>query len=541
MQHNLRLSPIAMGLLLASVSQVHAAQALELQDTSLPAITKQFNMLLPGVKALGTVSGNALKYVSESTDHKQVKHVRMQQQYNGFNVVGGYAIVHSKNSAMSLLTANNNAEMSGKVYNGLEADLGQTPDNFLANSQNALQQFKTKFAKELLSEEAVTPLVYMDAQHKAHWAYKVSIFVTYKDKIPARPSAIVDATTFAPYVEWNDVKTIGKPVLAKGFGGNQKAGQFDYGNVLPLLEVTRNNATKKCSLENKDVKVIDMDHDYFGLVRAMRFNCSKPVEDGSNVYMTGKSGDGYDKINGAYSPSNDALYSGYVIKHMYFDWYGVEALVKANGTPMQLVMRVHYGDGYENAFWDGRQMTFGDGEDFFYPLVSLGVASHEISHGFTEQHSGLEYYDQSGGMNESFSDMAAQAAEHYSTGVSSWFIGAEIVKEDSGYEALRYMEKPSDDGYSIDSADEYTSSLDVHHSSGVYNHLFFLMAHQDGWDTRKAFDVMVKANMDYWTPYETFEGGGCGVLKATRDLNYPIDAVKSSLEKVAISFDNCKL
>ena len=107
--------------------------------------------------------------------------------------------------------------------------------------------------------------------------------------------------------------------------------------------------------------------------------------------------------------------------------------------------------GYENAFWDGKQMTFGDGDTMMYPLVSLGVGAHEISHGFTEQHSNLEYYGQSGGINEAFSDMAAQAAEYYSAKKNSWQIGPEIMKEDSGYEALRYMDKPSRDGSSIDS------------------------------------------------------------------------------------------
>lgn len=57
-------------------------------------------------------------------------------------------------------------------------------------------------------------------------------------------------------------------------------------------------------------------------------------------------------------------------------------------------------------------MSFGDGRDF-YPLVSLDVAGHEVTHGFTEQHSGLEYHDQSGALNESLSDMAGQAARAY--------------------------------------------------------------------------------------------------------------------------------
>ena len=108
------------------------------------------------------------------------------------------------------------------------------------------------------------------------------------------------------------------------------------------------------------------------------------------------------EINGAYSPLNDAHYFGNVVFDMYRNWYNTAPLT------FKLKMRVHYSRNYENAFWDGSQMTFGDGATTFYPLVSLDVAAHEVSHGFTEQNSGLVYSGQSGGINEAFSDMAGK-------------------------------------------------------------------------------------------------------------------------------------
>ena len=223
---------------------------------------------------------------------------------------------------------------------------------------------------------------------------------------------------------------------------------------------------------------------------------------------------------------------------MYSEWYNLHVLT-VDEKPMKLVMRVHYGEGYENAYWDGEQMTFGDGDTMLYPLVSLGIGAHEISHGFTEQHANLEYFGQSGGMNESFSDMAAQTAEYFSVGKSSWAIGSEVMKEDSGYVALRFMDEPSRDGRSIDSADQYLEGMDVHYTSGVYNRLFYLLAHQPQWDVKQAFHVMVKANMDYWTPYSTFDEGSCGVINAAKDLGYSIDDVKQVLDEVAINYQAC--
>src|SRR3546814_574538 len=148
-------------------------------------------------------------------------------------------------------------------------------------------------------------------------------------------------------------------------------------------------------------------------------------------------------------------------------------------------MKVHYSNSYENAFWDGSSMTFGDGASTFYPLVSLDVSSHEVSHGYTEQNSGLNYSGQSGGINEAFSDMAGEAAEYYFNGGSNDFlVGAQIFK---GSGALRYMADPPQDGRSIGHADDYTSGMDVHYSSGVYNKAFYLLASKSGWNTETAF------------------------------------------------------
>lgn len=539
MHPNYYLSPLAVAIALGLASPVKAAEPVSLQKATFAQVKQQFQLAIPGVSKNTAVSMNSLQFVRQHTDSNRVTHVRMQQQYAGFPVFGGYAIMHSAHSAKMLAAAQANVPMNGVVYQGLQSELGRPKANFVANGARALAQFKAKFANQAVSEELVSPMVYVDSKHQAHWAYKVSVVVSPDHGIPQRPSAIINADTFEPFVQWNDMKTAVSAAKGKGFGGNHKVGEYQFGKELPLLDITRDTDAEKCFMENTDVKVIDMGHKYNASKNPMTFECKTTSDNQSDTFWTGYSADGYDRENGAASPTNDALYGGYVIKHMYHDWYGIEALTKSDGSPMQLVMRVHYGEGYENAYWDGKQMTFGDGENMMYPLVSLGVGAHEISHGFTEQHSSLEYFGQSGGMNEAFSDMAAQAAEYYSVGKSSWQIGPEIMKEDSGYEALRYMDKPSRDGSSIDVADDYYGGLDVHYSSGVYNHLFYILANQPGWNIRKAFDVMVKANMDYWTPYVTFDEGGCGLLSAAKDLDLSTDDVKKSLTEVTINFEAC--
>jgi len=539
MHPNFYLSPLAVAIALGLASPVKAAEPIRLQKATIGEVTQKFQLALPGSMKNATAATDSLLFVRQHTDSNRVTHVRMQQQFAGFPVFGGYAIMHSVHTAKSLNAAKSNVQMNGVIYQGLVAELGQPSASFVKNATAALAKFKEQYKNKDVSEEQVTPMVYIDAKHNAHWAYKVSVFVRHDDKIPERPTAIVDAQNYQAFVAWNDIKTEKVAAKGTGFGGNQKIGEYQFGKELPLLDLTRDVENEMCFMENSDVKVVDMGHKYSASKKPMQFSCKTDPENQSHAFFTGYNADGYDKDNGAASPTNDALYAGYVIKHMYHDWYGIEALTKSDGSPMQLVMRVHYGEGYENAYWDGKQMTFGDGETMMYPLVSLGVGGHEISHGFTEQHSGLEYFGQSGGMNESFSDMAAQAAEFYSVGKSSWQIGPEIMKEDSGYDALRYMDEPSRDGMSIDSAEEYYGGLDVHYSSGVYNHLFYILANQPEWTIRKAFDIMVKANMDYWTPYVTFDEGGCGLLSAAKDLGYSQDDVKKSLTEVKINFEAC--
>lgn len=539
MHPNYYLSPLAVAFVLGLASPVKAAEPVPLQKLSLDQVKQKFQLSTSNVKARFAASSDSLQFVSQHIDKQKKIHVRLQQHYAGFPVFGGYAIMHGKHAAKSLATAQADVQMTGLVYQNLQSDLGLADSEFIKNAALALNHFKAKYPQQQISEEQVTPMVYIDDKHKAHWAYKVSLFLSHNDGIPERPTAILDARSYEPFIQWNDVKTELQVVKGMGFGGNTKMGEYQYGKDLPLLDIGRDEAAELCFMENAYVRVVDMAHKYYSRNKPMQFSCNKENMSLSGVYYTGYSADGYDKENGAASPTNDALYAGYVIKHMYQDWYNVEALTKSDGTPMQLVMRVHYGEAYENAYWDGKQMTFGDGDTMMYPLVSLGVGAHEISHGFTEQHSSLEYFGQSGGMNEAFSDMAAQAAEFYSVGKNSWQIGPEIMKEDSGYDALRYMDQPSRDGMSIDNADDYYGGLDVHYSSGVYNHLFYILANQPDWSVRKAFDVMVKANMDYWTPYSTFEEGGCGLLSSAKDLGYSLNDVKKSLHEVSIDYSSC--
>ena len=115
-------------------------------------------------------------------------------------------------------------------------------------------------------------------------------------------------------------------------------------------------------------------------------------------------------------------------------------------------MAIHFNAGndrFENAFWNGVATFYGDGGDSTYPFVTLDTVAHEVAHGFTEQNSGLIYRDQSGGMNEAFSDISGATAEAYMK-EADWLDGQSLMTHK---DAMRYFEDPSLDGHSVGSMD----------------------------------------------------------------------------------------
>lgn len=519
---------------------------------------KNISTLQAFVVPNAATTGVMLKEIKRNVDFNHTLHIRVQETYQGHPVWGGDAIVHVpkannvNQSLMNVLTPA--SKMNGKLYQNLNVDLGAAPQQAQAEKalQTAIANYQHKVGgKPVIKDQQSELIVYIDDNNKAVWAYKVSFYVEplQINGMPAKPVYVMDANTFTVYREWNDIKTL-DDVTAGGFGGNEKIGKLVYDGLqghLSALNMQRDSAAQTCYMQNEDVMVLNKSkHD-----TVISFPCNTTDSEHGGIYWNAD----MDAVNHAYSPANDALYAGAVIKNMYQNWYNVPVLIDETRHPMQLVMRVHDTDFgmSENAYWDGTQMTFGDGGSHLYPLTSLEIAAHEVSHGFTEQHSSLQYLGQSGGLNESFSDMAAKAATYYSIGtVDKWDIGSEVFKGDH---AIRYMDQPSKDckwyqmpGWdcSVDRADQVYVwwMVDVHHSSGVFNHLFYILSNSEGWNAKKAFDVMVQANMNYWTPQSTFQDAACGVMNATQDYaqqdqSYDAATVAAAFKQVALDTSKC--
>ena len=507
---------------------IHAAEPLNLRHVSITDLQNKISLKLSQYSAHLSLSKD-FSYLERHYDAQQTEHVRMQQRYMGLPVFGGYAVLHRKH--LSGLVSS--VHMNGNIYRKLREDLGGCPPKFVANASQKLQVFSHSFPQDLIMAQSIQPIVYVDEQNKAHWAYQIQLYLQSDDKLPTQPIVIIEENTGKILLQWDALTTWHKAVYGAGFGGNRHTVKYQYGKEKPYLDLIRDEKSGLCFLENGLLKVVDMHHRTQQPNHPMSFQCQDDSPE--HTYWTGYAGDGYDQVNGSYSVSNDAMYFGYLIKKMYREQYGEEVLQK-DRQPVQLIFRIHFSNYFANAFWDGQQMTFGDGDSEFYSPVTIGIIAHELSHGFTQQHSGLFYFGQAGGINESFSDMASQAAEYYAHGTATWTVGADVSKRDS---ALRWFQHPSLDGVSIERATDDQNGMDVHYSSGVYNRLFYLLATHLDWDPQKAFHVMLKANRDYWTPTTSFAEGACGILAASRDLGFSAGDVKDVLDKVMIDYDDC--
>ncbi|MFT5823189.1 MAG: Zn-dependent metalloprotease/chitodextrinase [Crocinitomix sp.] len=173
--------------------------------------------------------------------------------------------------------------------------------------------------------------------------------------------------------------------------------------------------------------------------------------------------------------ATDAHWGSEMTYDYYFDIHGRNSIDNAG---FQLNSYVHYDAAYDNAFWDGSRMTYGDGNVSFSPLTSIDVAGHEVTHGLTSNTAGLIYSMESGALNESFSDIFGTAIENFGRPDDwNWTLG-----EDIGiFGPLRSIENPNAEGDPDTYFGDFWADLDggdsggVHTNSGVQNFWYYLL------------------------------------------------------------------
>ncbi len=209
---------------------------------------------------------------------------------------------------------------------------------------------------------------------------------------------------------------------------------------------------------------------------------------------------------------------------LYDTAYGRDSL---DGRGLPLHASVHYGARYDNAFWDGTQMVFGDGDGtiFLSFTRSIDVIGHELTHGVTQYTANLTYQNQSGALNESVSDVFGVLVKQRTLGQSAdqadWLVGADLLAPSVHGVALRSMKAPGTayddprlgkDPQPATMSGYVTTSSDnggVHTNSGIPNHAFYLAATGIGgnaWETAGQiwYDVLTGPDITTGCDFATF-------------------------------------
>jgi bacillolysin len=213
---------------------------------------------------------------------------------------------------------------------------------------------------------------------------------------------------------------------------------------------------------------------------------------------------------------------------------------------------VHYGRSYNNAFWNGQQMVYGDGDGTtFIPLSgALDVVAHELTHAVTDFSSDLVYQNESGALNEAISDIFGTLAEFHDNNNPDFEIGEDIYTPAKAGDALRSMSDPAKygdpDHYSV----RYTGTSDnggVHINSGIINKAAYLLSQGGthygvtvpGVGTDKMGAIFYRANTVYFTSSTNFSQARAGLVQSAKDLygatSAEVNAVNKAFDAIGVN------
>ncbi|HEX6345556.1 M4 family metallopeptidase [Umezawaea sp.] len=390
--------------------------------------------------ALGLSGQEQLVVKDVVTDPDGTRHVRYDRTLDGLRVVGGDMVVHrSGTGAISSVDRATDAALTVSTTPAIPAAT--------AASSARVAEAGATWTK------AEPQLVVFAIDRAPTLAWEVVLTGTKADRSPSELHVYTDAATGEVLMSEDRVMHV------EGSGVSQYSGTVK-------LETTRSGST-------------------FQLKDPLRGN--QTVTNANNTSGTGTLFTDADNKwgNGAISDKAtagvDAAYGAAVTWDYYKNVHNRSG-IKNNGVGA--TSRVHYGNAYNNANWSDSCfcMTYGDGVGNQKPLTELDVAGHEMSHGVTSATGNMVYSGEPGGLNEATSDIFGTTVEfsaNNSSDVGDYLIGEKIdIRGTSA--PLRYMDKPSRDGKSADYWSSTVGNLDVHHSSGIANHFFYLLSEGSG-------------------------------------------------------------
>ena len=440
-----------------------------------------------------------LSLTKSEVDPLSMTHVRLQQVVHGVPVAGAELAAHfDEKGRLTSIDANTIAgiedlDLEPKISAKLGRDVALA--DIVTSTKNVDESKLTSADGKLV--------VFARTGRPATLAFEYTVRAVYGDE-PAIWVTKVDAKTGQILDRYNNLQTIeatGAGVLgdAKKFQVTQSGGQF-----------TMTDTSRGVTISTYDAG-------------GQQIGPSQGATEVTSTTLTS-----WDTGPGRGAAVDAHTYAGVV-----FDYYKkVHARSAIDGAGGAMLSTAHYGQAYENAFWDGTGMSYGDGGSLFRPLsAGLDVVAHEFTHGVTEATSALVYQGQSGALNESVSDIFGVFIEHSlkPDDTKNWLMGESIAKTSTG---LRDFKAPANGQQPANMSSYVNTQQDnggVHINSGIPNNAAYLMTMGGsnptsgtavkfgiGWE--KSEKLWYRANTKYFLSTTNFAQAAQAVMQAAKDL-----------------------
>jgi Zn-dependent metalloprotease len=445
--------------------------------------------------------------IKHETDDLNMDHIRLQQVFYDIPVYGGEAYLHGKDGFIEMFNGftyptpridNLNPSISANQAITLTTDhvSGKTAFRQLSDAEKSLLHYKS----------AISELVIYHPFHDTNREVLVW-HITIRPNLIERWEYFVDAHSGSIIYWYNNTQSDGD-VIANG---------TDLNGV---------NQTFHVYLEAGTYYMVDVSRPMFnpqsfeGVIQTYTaYNA--PYNQITNAALVSSS-------SNTWAPN--AISAHYHASLAYEYWRTVHNRNSYNNQGGSIINVINItdenGQGFDNAFWSGQAMFYGNGGTLFKPLAgALDVCAHELGHAVDETSANLEYQYQSGAINESYSDIIGAMVER-----QNWQLGEGIILPGNPYfptGAMRDMSNPHNGGSSFSDPcyqpahvnEMYTGTDDnggVHINSGIGNYAYYLFATAVGLE--KAEKVFMRALFNYLTRTSQFSDLRIAVVQAATDL-----------------------
>lgn len=472
------------------------------------------------------------RIVSEFTDARGVRRVSLEQHFKGIPLYGGELGLHSNRAGVTEF-------MMGRVF----------PTPKVNTKPEVGEEQAIRFAYEDLGrrsivrkEGLVSKLLALDPDKGELFIYpgkdrdRLVYHLTLRPNLLERWVYFVDAHTGEVVEKYNHTCTLDGVVQASSRDLNnvQQAFQaYQIGSQYVMID------TRKAMFRPGES---ELPNSPVGAILTI---------DAKNARVDNEDMDLYHVVSNNPSQWNATAVSAHVNASRSYDYYEQKfGRLSLNGNGGNIISVINItdedGKGFDNAFWNGVFMGYGNGGQAFKPLAgSLDVAGHEMTHGVIENTAKLEYRNQSGALNESFADIFGAMIDR-----DDWTLGEDVVNRSvfpSG--ALRSLQNPNqggrnDPGYQPMYMSQYEVLRDtpeqdnggVHINSGIPNHAFYLFATGTGMNKDKAEKIYYHALTHYLGRTSRFADLRLAVIQSAKDLfgDTEVQAARTAFDKVGI-------